>query len=217
METLALTRASTIGPIADVIEAAGGSVARVFRMSELPFGLIAQPDRLILLSDHLRLVENAAREIGDDALAARLSITGGIAALGPYGQLMLSFETLGVAIEAGYQKFASLLQAATQMDLIVRDGWARWSYRVTSPIVIGRQRNEILAIGYMLNLLRHYAGSRWTPEAILVPGILQGRAAIEDIFRRQRDARRERDGYLSRRTPRRAEPIAPDAAAPAGS
>jgi AraC-like DNA-binding protein len=182
METLALTRASTIGPIADVIEAAGGSVARVFRMSELPFGLIAQPDSLILLGDHLRLVENAAREIGDDALAARLSITGGIAALGPYGQLMLSFETLGVAIEAGYQKFASLLQAATQMDLIVRDGWARWSYRVTSPIVIGRQRNEILAIGYMLNLLRHYAGPRWTPEAILVPGRLQGRREIAAVF-----------------------------------
>ena len=182
METLALTRASTIGPLADVIEAAGGSASRVFRISELPFELVARPDSLILLSDQLRLVENAAREIGDDALAARLSTAGGIASLGPYGQLILSFDTLGRAIEAGYRKFASLLQAATQMDLVVRDGWARWSYRITAPIAVGRQRNEILALGYMLNLLRQFLGPRWTPEAILVPGLLQGRATIEDIF-----------------------------------
>ncbi|MEW6437724.1 MAG: AraC family transcriptional regulator ligand-binding domain-containing protein [Pseudomonadota bacterium] len=182
MGTHALTRASTIGPIADVIEAAGGSVSRVFRSSELPFELVARPDSFILLSDQLRLVENAAREIGDDALAARLSTAGGIAGLGPYGQLVLSFDTLGWAINAGYQKFASLLQAATQMDLVVRDGFARWSYRITAPIIVGRQRNEILAIGYMLNLLRHFAGPRWTPDAILVPGLLQGRGTIEDVF-----------------------------------
>jgi AraC-like DNA-binding protein len=182
METFALTRASTIGPIADVIEASGGSVARVFRASELPQELIAQPDSLILLSDQLRLVENAAREIGDDALAARLSTAGGIASLGPYGQFLLSFETLGVAINAGYRKFASLLQAATEMDLIVRNGRAHWSYRITAPIIVGRQRNEILAIGYMLNLLRHFLGSRWSPDAILVPGQLQGRGEIETIF-----------------------------------
>jgi AraC-like DNA-binding protein len=182
METLALTRVSTIGPIADVIEAAGGSLARVFRRSELPLGLVEQPDRLILLSDQFRLVENAAREIGDDAFAARLSIAGGIAGLGPYGQLLLSFDSLGAAITKGYAKFASLLQAATEMSLVVRDGSAHWSYQITAPVAIGRQRNEILAIGYMLNILRHFAGPRWTPKAILVPGVLQGRWQIEDVF-----------------------------------
>ena len=182
METLALTRVSTIGPIADVIEAAGGSVARVFRRSELPLELIGQPSRLILLSDQFRLVENAAREIGDDAFAARLSTTGGIKGLGPYGRLLLSFDSLGAAITKGYPKYASLLQAATEMDLVVREGLARWSYQITAPIAVGRQRNEILAIGYMLNILRHFAGVRWTPEAILVPGILPGRTQIEDVF-----------------------------------
>jgi AraC-like DNA-binding protein len=182
METLALTRVSTIGPIADVIEAAGGSVARVFRRSELPLELIEQPSRLILLSDQFRLVENAAREIGDDAFAARLSTTGGIEGLGPYGRLLLSFDSLGAAISKGYPKYASLLQAATEMDLVVREGLARWSYQITAPIAVGRQRNEILAIGYMLNILRHFAGARWTPEAILVPGILPGRTQIEDVF-----------------------------------
>jgi AraC-like DNA-binding protein len=182
METLALTRVSTIGPIADVIEAAGGSLARVFRRSELPLGLVNQPDRLILLSDQFRLVENAAREIGDDAFAARLSIAGGIAGLGPYGQLLLSFDSLGTAITKGYAKFASLLQAATDMNLVVREGLAHWSYQITAPVAVGRQRNEILAIGYMLNILRHFAGPRWTPKAILVPGVLQGRWLIEGVF-----------------------------------
>jgi AraC-like DNA-binding protein len=182
METLALTRVSTIGPIADVIEAAGGSLARVFRRSELPLGLVDQPDRLILLSDQFRLVENVAREIGDDAFAARLSMAGGIAGLGPYGQLLLSFDSLGAAITKGYAKFASLLQAATEMNLVAREGLAHWSYQITAPVAVGRQRNEILAIGYMLNILRHFAGPRWTPKAILVPGVLQGRLQIEGVF-----------------------------------
>ena len=183
MGTLALARVSTIGPIADVIEVAGGSLARVFRRSELPLELITQPDQTHSpRAINLRLVENAAREIGDDALAARLSTAGGISSLGPYGQLMLSFESLGAAIADGYQKFASLLQAATEMNLVVRNGWAHWSYRVTAPIIVGRQRNEILAIGYMLNLLRHYLGARWSPDAILVPGQLLGRGEIETIF-----------------------------------
>jgi hypothetical protein len=41
------------------------------------------------------LVESAAREIGDEALPARLSIRAGVAGLGPYGRHLISFPTLG--------------------------------------------------------------------------------------------------------------------------
>ena len=77
MGTLALARVSTIGPIADVIEAAGGSFARVFRRSELPLELIRQPI-VLFFSATFSARQNAAREIGDDAFAARLSTAGGI-------------------------------------------------------------------------------------------------------------------------------------------
>ena len=65
MRSYGLTRARSMGPVADIVERSGGSVARAFRRAELPLRLIDEPDRLILLRDQLNLVECAAREIGD--------------------------------------------------------------------------------------------------------------------------------------------------------
>ena len=61
-----------MGPVVEMVERSGGSVARVFRQAELPLRLIEQPDQLILLRDQLALVESAAREIGDETLPLRL-------------------------------------------------------------------------------------------------------------------------------------------------
>ncbi len=47
---------------------------------------------------------------------------------------------------------------------------------------MGRQKNELLALGYMLQILRRFTGPRWTPECIQLPGMLQGRRKVEEIF-----------------------------------
>jgi len=183
MASLALTRASTIGPIAEAVESAGGSIARVFRRSELPLRLLERPQHLILLRDQLRLIENAAREIGDDALPARLSMGAGVAGLGPYGHHVTSFPSLGLAICKTYGAMANLLQAATRQELIVDGRWARWTYVVTESMPVGRQKNELLAIGYMVHVLRHFTGERWSPTRAELPGArLQGRQSVESAF-----------------------------------
>lgn len=87
MHRYALTKARSMGPVAEIVERSGGSIARVFRRAELPLRLIEEPDRLVPLKDQLNLVECAAREIGDGALAARLSTGAGFAGLGSYGRL----------------------------------------------------------------------------------------------------------------------------------
>jgi len=144
--------------------------------------IIEQPDRLILLRDQFRLVEAAARELGDDALPARLSTAAGLDGLGLYGRHMLSFERLGDAITIAYQAYGSLLQASTEMELEISGGWARWSYLITAPLALGRQKNELLAFGYMLDFLRRFLGPHWTPDRIELPGPVQGRARIEALF-----------------------------------
>jgi hypothetical protein len=182
LTALALTRAGTIGPLAAWVEASGGSVARLFRAADLPLEIIEQPDRLILLRDQFRLVEAAARELGDDALPARLSTAAGLDGLGLYGRHMLSFERLGDAISIAYQAYGSLLQASTEMELEICGGWARWSYLITAPLTHGRQKNELLAFGYMLDFLRRFLGPHWTPNRIELPGLVQGRSRIETLF-----------------------------------
>lgn len=177
-----LTRASTIAPIADVIERAGGRVARVFADAELPLQLLDQPDRLLLLRDQFRLVERAAREIGDELLPARLSLTAGLDGLGPYGAHLCRFVSLGKAIAIGYNRLASLLQAATSMELVVEGKMARWSYAITAPLQIGRQKNEILALGYMLAILRYFVGAGATPDRIELPGRFGAVSRLAQLF-----------------------------------
>jgi AraC-like DNA-binding protein len=183
MQNYALTRVETVGPLARVIEASGGSAARVFAKAGLPIQLLDEPHRLILLRDQFRLVETAARDIGDVALSARLSSAAGLDGLGPYGTHLRSFARLGGAIAVGYRSFASMLQAATSMEITVVGGLARWSYAVTAPIAVGRQKNELLALGYMLAVLRQFAGEYFTPDRIELPGSPNGRSAIEEVFR----------------------------------
>jgi AraC-like DNA-binding protein len=183
VEQVGLTKARSIGPIAEEVERAGGSVARVFRRAELPLGILDQPERLLLLRDQLRLLECAAREIGDEAISARLSVKAGVAGLGSYGLRMLAAPQLENAIVNSGRLIGSLLQSATAIDLTRQGRWAKWSYRVTDAAPVGRQKNEILALGYMLDLLRRFAGARWQPvRAELSGSFLPGRSAVQDVL-----------------------------------
>lgn len=184
MEVISFTRASTIGPLIDFVEQGGGIAERVFKAAELPLQLCERPQVLIPLRDQFKLVEYAARELGDDALPARLSTSIGAAGLGGYGKQFLSAPTLGEAIAQGNRIFSSVLQSGTEMRLEVEKDVAKWSYRVKDRAEVGRQKNEVLALGYMLDLLRHFIGLKWVPLRVeLSGGKPDGKAFIETLFR----------------------------------
>lgn len=179
-----LTKARSMGPVAALVERCGGSVARVFRRAELPMRLIEEPDRLILLKDQLKLVECAAGEIGDEALAARLSTEAGIASLGAYGRRVIALPRLDAALAAAGEAIGTLLQSSTRLELRRAGRFVQWTYRVTDPVQVGRQKNEMLALGYMLDLLRRFAGDRWTPSRLELGGApAASRPAVESVFR----------------------------------
>lgn len=183
MRRYGLTRARSMGPVAEIVERSGGSVARVFQHAELPLRLIEEPDRLILLKDQLNVVECAARELGDEALAPRLSLEAGFAGLGAYGGRVSVMPRLDSAIVCANETIEAMLQSSTKLSLTRLGRFSTWTYRVTDPVVIGRQRNELLAIGYMLDLLRRFAGPNWTPLRIELPGPpLPRKAAVEGLL-----------------------------------
>ena len=183
MEQVGLTKARSVGPIAEEVERTGGSVARVFHRAELPLGILDQPERLILLRDQLRLLECAAREIGDEAISARLSVKAGVVGLGSYGLRILAAPRLDSAILRSGELIGPLLQSATSIGLVRKGRWAKWTYRVTDAAEIGRQKNEILALGYMLDLLRGFAGAHWQPARVELAGAaLPGRSSVQDAL-----------------------------------
>ncbi len=166
MREIGLTRVRSMGPIAAAIERAGGSVRRVFQRAELPLAASDEPDLLIPLRDQLRVVEYASREIGDTAFAGRLSLTGGIECLGSFGAHVLAAPRLNCAIARCNRHIGSMLQTSTRMG-VVREGPAvKWSYGLTDSITVGRAGNELLALGYMVDLLRHYLGASWAPMRV---------------------------------------------------
>lgn len=184
MTRYGLTKARSMGPVTDMVERAGGSLIRVFRRADLPLRLIDEPERLILLKDQLTLVECAAREIGDDALAARLSTEAGFASLGTYGRHVKAMPDLGTAVACASAMIGPLLQSSTQFAFTISGSEARWSYGVTDPVEVGRQKNEMLALGYMLDLVRSFAGKTFTPSRLELSGPpVAAKASVETVFR----------------------------------
>lgn len=178
-----LTRALTMGPIAEAVRTAGGSLARVFGRAGMPLTLLDTPDRLILLRDQLALVEAAIREIGDPSLPARLSTATGIAGLGPIGVQVRLADSLGAALQRIEVVTPLLLQTATWTGLQRRGAEAFYGYAVRERIEVGRQMNEVLALGYLLGTVRHFLGAAWQPERAMVTGAhLVARGEIEALF-----------------------------------
>lgn len=183
LATHGLTRARTMGPVAEAVRAAGGSPARVFGRAGIPLTLLDTPDRLILLRDQLGLIEAAIRETGDPALPARLSTRAGIAGLGPIGVQVRNAETLGAALARVEVVTPLLLQTATWTGLRRQGAEAFYGYAITERIERGRQANEILALGYLLGTVRHFLGSSWRPMRAVVTGAsLTRRPEIEALL-----------------------------------
>jgi AraC-like DNA-binding protein len=183
MQETGFTKARSNGALADAVEIGGGSIRRVFARAELPLSLIDQPELLVPLRDQVLLLEYASREIGDDALSARLASEAGVPGLGVYGDRLLSAPRLEAAIARASLLISALLQSSTSLRLVVDGPWARWSYDISVSTEVGRQKHDILALGYMLDLLRRFAGPRWTPPQVEVIGPpIMGRAAVQDVL-----------------------------------
>lgn len=180
MGAFGLTKARSAGDVADAVERAGGSIGRVFRRADLPLRLIDRPDSLILLRDQTRLLDAAAREIGDDALPSRLSTEAGCFALGAYADAVCARPTLGEAIACANGLLDRMLQSSTRQRLQVRAREAVWTYELTDRGVENRQTNELLCLGYRLDMMRRYLGASWSPTAVTLPGRMPDNRAVSE-------------------------------------
>jgi AraC-like DNA-binding protein len=183
MHETGFTKARTNGAIADAVESRGGSITRVFARAELPLGLIDLPELLVPLRDQVGLLEYASREVGDAALSARLASEAGVPGLGVYGNRLLSAPRLDAAIARASLLIGALLQSSTSLRIRVDPPFARWTYEISEATDVGRQKHDILALGYMLDLLRRFAGPRWTPLQVDVIGQpIMGRVEVEEVL-----------------------------------
>ena len=116
------TRASTLGPIADVIRGAGGSPQHVFARADLPLSLIQTPEVFVPLKDHFNLLLQCAIELGDELFAARLGQLVSVNDLGTYGRWVVRAPTLLESLNRANRSLTHLLQSATVLSLHVEEG-----------------------------------------------------------------------------------------------
>jgi len=183
MRRTGFTRASTLGPIAEVVTVMGGSIDRVFRRADLPLGLLNSPDALVPLREHFRLLIIASRAIGDELFSARLGRQITIANLGVFGRWVTQAACLHEAILRANTSLPHMLQSATRLVLRAKGGRAYWSYELADPATEGRQQNELLALSYMIAVVRQYVGAQWAPDTVIVGGTpVQMIGTLEDVL-----------------------------------
>lgn len=177
------TRASSLGPIAEFMDRQGGSVARVLQAVDLPFALLEQREMLVPLREQFRFLERAARETGDDCFGARLGQAVRARELSAFGAWVCAAGTLRQAIERAHAGLNAMLQTSTVLALEQEARTIRWSIEFVEPESDGRHHNEMLGVGYMIDIVRTYAGSRWRPDTVVTAlPVGTPRAVLEDIF-----------------------------------
>jgi AraC-like DNA-binding protein len=161
------TRASSLGPIAEVLDRQGGSIARVLKAVDLPFALLEKPEVLVPLREQFRLLQRAARETGDAHFGALLGRDVRIRNLSAFGKWVSEAATLSEAIARAEYGLNTMLQTSTVLTLTQHGPMAQWSIEFLDPECEGRYHNELLGLGYMIDTVRCYAGRGWIPDLIL--------------------------------------------------
>lgn len=177
------TRASALGPIADFVETRGGSIARIFRRVDLPLSTLDSPDLPLPLNEQFKVLSEAGREIGDPYFGASLGRLVSMQKLSAFGTWVCGAPTLAGSINRSERGLNRFLQTATNLQLRVSGTTARWSIEFLDKGHDGRFQNELLGVSYLIDGIRHYAGSRWSPMLIrsTCVGAEQARA-LERIF-----------------------------------
>ncbi len=178
------TRASSLGPIAGFVHEQGGSIARVFREADLPLQIVEAPAMLVPLKEQFRLLERAARDTGDAQFGARLGQNVRVKNLGAYGRWVAAGQNLEAALARAAVGLNAMLQTATVLKLERFGTVAHWSIELFDPASEGRYQHELLALCYMLDILRFHAGPDWSPDLVLTTGPKWAhKGALELLYR----------------------------------
>lgn len=161
------TRASSLGPIADFMDRHGGSVSRVLSDVDLPFALLERPEIVIPLREQFRFLERAARDTGDPHFGARLGQAVKSPELSAFGAWVCRAETLRHAIKRAHAGIATMLQTSTNLYVAREGEHVRWSIEFVEPETVGRHHNELLGVGYMMDVVRIFAGPKWRPHDVM--------------------------------------------------
>ena len=156
--------AATSGLI-DAIVDAGANPDKIFETVGLRPAIFGDPDALIPSVSLIRILEEAARETGDDCFGLHFGERYNPKNLGPLTYVVLNSPTVKSAIENA-ERYLMIHNRAAK--LTISRGLERVYVRHSFIIPAGephRQQSEC-SLAVLLKTLRMMLGSHWTPEEV---------------------------------------------------
>ncbi|WP_315741709.1 MULTISPECIES: AraC family transcriptional regulator [unclassified Bradyrhizobium] len=152
--------------VADFIVQTGGRPEAVFERVGIDPTCLGRKHSALDLADYVAMMEEAARETGNDNFGLRFGQRYQPHMLGLIGEIALAAPTLGSAIEHLALWFP-WHQQATETRLARRDGFLRLEYRILDGSIVDRRQDAELTMGMFANVFRACLPSGWAPEIVL--------------------------------------------------
>ncbi|MDR3516491.1 MAG: AraC family transcriptional regulator [Azospirillaceae bacterium] len=158
--------AAAASGVATFIADNGADPERVFAASGIDPACLTDPLAPLGLSSFVCMMEQAARQSGNDNFGLWYGHRFRPEMQGQMGKVVLASATVGAAL-ANMAEMFPYHQHATECRLIrAADGLMRMEYRILDPSVVARRQDAELTLGMVLNVCRHALGAQWTPERV---------------------------------------------------
>jgi AraC-like DNA-binding protein len=131
----------------------------------LPVGVMDIEDAYIPETALAGFIESAARSVGDQHFGLQLIPHLSVASYGTWGKYVLEAATLGeslarfervIDLHASYHNWAVSIEG----DLV----WIRYQFQIEKDE--SYTNLAFCGVGVLANIIRHYAGPHWQPEAV---------------------------------------------------
>jgi len=167
MPTHPMISARALGTVPRFIELEAGSrgLMQAHAIAGLPLGIERNDRQFITQQSLLKLIDFAARVVGDDRLGLVLAPHLTPTDYGTWGQYILSAPTLGDGLE---RTIRSLHWHSSPADLSLSHSgeFVRCAYHVGAAGTPLYENFAYCAAGVMVNLIRAYLGHGWRPARI---------------------------------------------------
>ena len=152
--------------IGSFIATHGGEPEKIFEITGLDPSAIKDTRASLDLATYVAMLENAARETGQDNFGLLYGRGYRPEMLGLIGEIILAAPTLGSALEHLALWFPWHQQATETRFIPWGDRWLL-TYRILDGSVIDRRQDAELTMGMFVNIFRTCLGARWTPDIVL--------------------------------------------------
>lgn len=149
----------------EFIQQKGGDADRILGHAGLNPEHLRHPTLSLDLTQYCAVFEEAARQTQDDNFGLRYGNQFKPDALGLFGYVGMSSETLGDALRNLVRVFP-IHQQGSLLRLEVDGEWCRLNYQVQYGAIFRKRQDAELSLGMFTNLMRHSIGQKWAPDRV---------------------------------------------------